>query len=77
MSQISVDDKDKDWFDSFQEDDETQAECFSRMVSQVKAFQGEPVDHEELARNLEQTLIPMTEIAAYRAISDFMESNGD
>jgi len=32
MSQINVDSDDKEWFDSFKEDGENQAEAFSRLV---------------------------------------------
>ncbi len=75
MSQISVSDSDKDWFDSFKQDDETQAEAFSRLCEQARAFQGELVDVEELAEELSHTLIPQTEIAAYRGVSEAMEGD--
>jgi len=73
MSQISVSDSDKDWFDSFKQDDETQAEAFSRLCEQARAFQGELVDVEELAEELSHTLIPQTEISAYRGVKQYME----
>ena len=73
MGQINVNDSDKEWFDEFKESDETQAEAFSRMVAQVKAFQGEPVDVEALADELKHSLIPMTELAAYRGSKEAVE----
>lgn len=77
MAQINIDDSSKEWFDEFKEDDETQADAFDRMVQQVKAFEGEPVDHEELAEQLSHTLIPRTELAAYRGCNEAIENNGD
>lgn len=75
MSQINVSADDKEWFDEFKESDETQAEAFSRLVEQAKAFQGELVDHAELADELSHTLIPMTEVAAYRGSKSALEGD--
>jgi len=75
VPQINVSDADREWFDSFKESDETHAEAFSRMVSIVRAYEGEPVDHEELAGELEKTLIPMVEVAAFRGTKECVEGD--
>lgn len=77
MAQINIDSDDKADFEEFKEDSETQAEAFSRAMDIVRTFEGEPVDHEELARNLEQTLIPMTEISSFRGAKEALEKHGE
>lgn len=72
MPSVSVDKSDKEWFDEFK-GSRNQAEAFSEMVKIVKAFDGEPVDHDLLAEKLSKTLIPQTEIAAYRGVTDALD----
>lgn len=72
-STVSCTDSDKEWFNEFKESDETQAEAFSRLVDQAKAFQGELVDHEELADELSHTLVSKIELGAYRGAKDALE----
>jgi len=74
MSQISVSDSDKDWFDEWS-GERTQSEAFADMVSIVRAYEGDPVDVEELAEELSHTLIPQTELASYRGCLEAMEGN--
>jgi hypothetical protein len=76
-STVSCTDSDKDWFDEFKESEETQAEAFSRMVQQVKTFNGEPVDVEELADELTHTLVSKIELGAYRGALEAVERNDD
>lgn len=76
MSPVACSDSDKEWFEEFQNEDETQAEAFSRMVAQVKAYNGTPVDPEELAEELAHTLIPQVEVASYRGVSEGLEKYG-
>ena len=73
MSQINVNSDAKEWFDEFKKSDETQAEAFDRMVAQVQAFNGDPVDVDELADELKHSMIPMTELAAYRGAMEALE----
>ncbi len=72
MPTVSVDSSDKDWFDEWS-GERTQSEAFAEMVQIVKAYEGDPVDVEELAEELSHTLIPQTEISAYRGVKQYME----
>ncbi|WP_152422690.1 hypothetical protein [Natrialba taiwanensis] len=75
MGSVSVDSDDKDWFDDFK-GGRNQAEAFAEMVQIVKAFEGEPVDHEQLAEELSHTLIPQVEVASYRGSKEYLEQHG-
>lgn len=70
MSQISVTDEDKDWFDSFQGDNQTQSEAFAEMVDIVKAYNGEVVDPEELAEKTADKMGPKLELTMMRVINE-------
>jgi len=72
-STVSCTDSDKEWFNEFKRDDENQAEAFSRLVENAKAYNGELIDPEELAGELEKTLIPMVEVAAFRGTKECVE----
>ena len=70
MSQISVSDSDKDWFNSFKESDENQAEAFSRLVDHAKAYNGELIDPEEQAELTAEKMGPKLELALYRVADE-------
>ena len=74
MGSISVDDSDKDWFDEFK-GDRTQSEAFAEMVQIVRAFEGEPVDVDQLAEELEHKLVTNVHLAAYRGTREYMEGD--
>jgi len=73
MPTITVDESAKDWFDSFK-GDKTQAEGFNEIMSIVKAFEGEPVDTEELADELVMQLGAKVQNNAYKGAKDAVES---
>ena len=73
MPTVSVDRDDKDWFDDFQQDDETQAEAFHRMRKQVQAYNGEPVDVEQLAEEVAEMMGPKLELSMYRVVDEMGE----
>ncbi|MFB9324315.1 hypothetical protein, partial [Cryptosporangium minutisporangium] len=75
MSSISVSSNTKDDFDELKPDDMTHDEFVGELLATYRAYNGEPVDHGEIARRLEETLIPMTEIAAYRGASEALEGD--
>ncbi len=70
MSSISVSDSTKSEWDDLKPDDLTHDEFCQEVIATYKTFNGEPVDVEELAEELSHTLIPMTELAAYRGASE-------
>lgn len=74
MAQINVNSDDKDWFDDFA-GDRTQAEAFEEMVQIVRTFDGEPVDVEQLADELEHGLVSNVHLAAYRGVKEYMEGD--
>jgi hypothetical protein len=74
MAQVNIKDSDKDWFDEFK-GDRTQGEAFAEMVSIVRAYEGEPVDVEELADELEAFMGTACELGAYRGAKHYMEDN--
>ena len=73
MPTITVDESAKDWFDSFK-GDKTQKEAFNEIMSIVQAFEGEPVDTEELADELVMQLGSDVNQAAYKGAKDAVES---
>ena len=77
MSQINVTDRDKERFDEFKDSDQTQAEAFAEVMDIVQAFEGEPVDVEKLADELKHSMIPQTEVAAYRGAKEAVEGSGE
>lgn len=74
MSQVSCSDDDKDWFDEWA-GDRTQSEAFGDMVSIVRAYEGEPVDHDQLAERLDVKLGNRLELAAYNGAKDGVDNN--
>lgn len=72
MPSINVDKGDKEWFDDWK-GDRSHAEAFADMCAIVQAYEGEPVDHRELAEELRNTLINDVETASYRAIAEFCD----
>jgi len=77
MSSISVSDSTKTEWDDLKPDDLTHDEFCQEVIATYKTFNGEPVDVEELAGELEKTLIPMVEVASYRGVSEAMEGNDE
>lgn len=75
MGSLSVSSSTKSDFDELKPDDLTHDEFVAELIATYKAFEGEPVDHEQLAEELSHTLIPMVEIASYRGVSDCMEGS--
>lgn len=69
MTTITVESKDKEWFDDFK-DGRTQKEAFSEMCDIVRAYNGDPVDVKELAEELEQSLLSNVELAAFRGTKE-------
>ena len=74
MPTVSCTKSDKEWFEAFQEADESQADAFGRLVKLAKAYNGEPVDVDELATRLEPKVTTKIELGVYRAIA---ELNGE
>jgi hypothetical protein len=70
MSQININQSDKDWFDSFQESDQTQAEAFAEMVEIVKDHNGELVNPEEIAEQTADKMGPKIELSMKRVIEE-------
>ncbi len=73
MSSISVSDSTKAEWDDLKPDDLTHDEFAQEVIATYKTFNGEPVDVEELAGELEKTLIPMVEVAAFRGSKEYNE----
>ena len=73
MSSISVSSETKDDFDDLKPDDLTHDEFVETLLETYRAYNGDPVDHEQLAEVLSHTLIPMTELAAYRGATEAVE----
>ena len=74
MSSISVSSSTKEEFDGLKPEDCTHDEFVQTLLETYRAYQGEPVDVEQLAEELSHTLIPMVELASYRGAS---EANDD
>ena len=74
MSQINVSDDSKAWFDDWK-GDKTQSEAFEDLVAIVKSYEGEPVDVEALAEELEHSLLSKVELSAYRGARAYHENN--
>lgn len=75
MSQINVDKSDKKEFDRLKPDDSTQAEFFHEVLGAYKRENGEPIDIQELVKEIDATLNSRWEIAAYRGAKDAIESH--
>ncbi len=75
MSSISVSDSTKTEWDDLKPDDLTHDEFCKKVIATYKTFNGEPVDVEELAGELEKTLIPMVEVAAFRGCREYNEGS--
>ena len=73
MSSISVSSETKDDFDDLKPEDCTHDEFVETLLETYRAYNGDPVDHEQLAEELSHTLIPMTELAAYRGSKEAVE----
>ena len=76
MPTVSCTKSDKEWFEAFQEADESQADAFGRLVKLAKAYNGEPVDVEDLAEELRHTLNSDIELAAFRGSKEAIENHG-
>ena len=76
MTQINVSDDSKAWFDDWK-GDRTQSEAFDEMVAIVRAFEGEPVDVEQLAEELEHSLLSKVELSAYRGAKAYHENSDE
>ncbi len=75
MSSINVDSDDKAWFDEFKEDGENQAEAFSRLVENAKAYNGELYDPQEQAELTAEEMGPKLELVLWR-IKEEMKDDG-
>lgn len=73
MSSLSISSDTKDDFNDLQPSGTTQDEFVAELLEVYRTFNGEPVDHERLAEELSKTLIPQTEIAAYRGTREYHE----
>ena len=73
MSQINVSDDDKERFDEYKDSDQTQAEAFSEIMDIVDAYNGEPVNHDELAEKAAEQMGPKLELALYRVAAEMNE----
>ena len=74
MTQINVSSDSKDWFDDWK-GDRTQSEAFEDLVAIVKSYEGEPVDVEALAEELEHSLVSKIELGAFRGAKAYHENN--
>lgn len=69
MSSITVDQEDKDTFDEYFPDS-THAEGFKQLLAAYETLDGDPVDTEQLAQELRETLVSDVEVAAYRGVDE-------
>ncbi len=77
MSSLSVSDSTKREFDETKPDDCTHDEFVAELLEVYRTFNGDPVDVEQLAEELSHTLIPETELAAYRGTSEALEDESE
>lgn len=76
MASINCSDTVKEKFDEQQTDDfDTQGEFLSYLLAVERDYNGEPIDHDELADALSKRLTPTVEDAAYRGVDDFADWN--
>lgn len=75
MSSLNINQSDKDEFVKHQPEDMSQAQFFHTVWQTYKTAEVEPIDVEALADELKATLVPATEVGAYRAVKDYHESN--
>ena len=73
MSTVSCTDSDKERFESIQEDSETQAEAFKRVLDMAEAFNGEIVDESKVAEQTAELMGPKLELALYRVVDELAD----
>lgn len=76
MASINCSDSVKEKFDKQQTDDfDTQGDFVEHLLDVERDYNGEPVDHDELADALSKRLTPTVEDAAYRGVDGYAEWN--
>jgi len=73
-STVSCEDADKEWFDEFQQSGENQAQAFSRLVENAKAYNGDLVDTDELAEETADKMGPKLELALFRVADEMRDA---
>lgn len=73
-SQVSCTESDKERFEEFKKPDETQTETFERLLDMAEAFNGELVDHEELADMVADRMGPKLELSMYRVADELADA---
>lgn len=69
-------DSDKDRFDQIKNSDETQAECFERILDRFEnADEPVVIDVDEIAERIDEKVASNVEVAAYRGIVDALEKH--